>query len=114
MARIESGHSSDHGYPSQLRGSAIAVLRDNTTLHTRCRNAGYQSGISTLWQNPIQKWLLVEFDSGETDLTNCDYLIVWRSNAGTTLCNPLRTKSPAGSSVAASSIADRTLLSTRI
>ena len=35
--------------------------------------------------NPIQKWLLVEFDPGETDLTNCDYLIVWRSNAGTTL-----------------------------
>ena len=48
MARIESGHSSDHGYPSQLRGSAIAVLRDNTTLHTRCRTAGYQSGIGDL------------------------------------------------------------------
>jgi hypothetical protein len=113
MARIERGHSSDHGYLSQLRGSAIAVLSDNTTLHTRCRTAGYQSGISTLYQNPIQKWLLVEY-SGETDLTNCHYLIVWRSNAGTTLCNPLRTKSPAGSSVAASSIAIRTLLSTRI
>ena len=69
MSRVESGHSSDHGYPSQLGGSAIAVLRDKTTLHTRCRTAGYQPGTSTFQQNPIQKWLLVEFDSGEMNLT---------------------------------------------
>jgi len=43
-----------------------------------------------------------------------DYAIVRRLNAVTGRCSPLRTRSPAGSRVAPSSIAARTLLSTKI